>query len=134
MMTPPTERTAATSAATFSLSRPSEKFGTHSISLFAISDSPFRVQEGKARMDGKPDIGTIFPKRVQFTYPGPIVKWNRKGIVSQEGILFLCTSLLNLLNDEADNEGTDTPVIPMDLPSLEAFRMLFDLFSSKLDT
>lgn len=94
----------------------------------------YLVQEGKARMDGKPDIGTIFPKRVQFTYPGPIVKWNRKGIVSQEGILFLCTSLLNLLNDEADSGGADTPAIPMDLPALEAFRMLFDLFSSKLDT
>ena len=85
-------------------------------------------------MDEKPDIRTIFPKRVQFTYPGPIVKWDRKGIVSQDGILFLCTCLLNLIDDEANTGTVEAPSMPMNLPALEAFQMLFDLFSSKFDT
>jgi hypothetical protein len=93
----------------------------------------FLVREGKARMDRKPDIRTVFPKRVQFIYPGPIVNWNHKGVISQDGILFLCTCLLNMIEDGAKTEAADTGSMPLNLPALEAFRMLFDLLSPEFD-
>lgn len=94
----------------------------------------FLIQEGKARTDHKPEIRTAFPRRVQFAYPGPAVNWDRKGIISQDGILYLCTCLLNMIDDEADIEAADAGSLSLNIPALEAFRILFDLFSSKLDT
>ena len=86
-------------------------------------------QEGIARMEDKPDIHTIFPKRVQLRYPGPVADWSRKGIVSQADTLFLCSSLLSILEDTV--QDTETPAMELDLPALETLRLLFELFHPK---
>ena len=81
------------------------------------------TQEGGASQGIKPEIRTIFPKRIQIRYPGPVVDWSRKGIISQADTLFLCGSLLNILEDEPE-----TPSRKLNLPVLETLGMLFDLF------
>jgi len=85
------------------------------------------VRECRISMENKPSIHTIFPKRIYLEYPGTEINWNRKGIVSQKGVFFLCASMLSLLDTEIIKTDA-APDLQIDLPALETLKMLFDLF------
>lgn len=99
---------------------------THSKEISRLLKWIFLSQDGKARADKKPVIGTIFPKRLQFRFPGPTIDWSRKGIISQADTLYLCSTLLSLLDGRSRSQD-DNSSVDLDLPALEAFRMLMEL-------
>jgi hypothetical protein len=87
----------------------------------------YLAHEGKAKRKDKPHIRTVFPKRIYLSYPYQDIDWNRKGIVSQFGIFYLCSSLLSLI----DREDTDFQYnigMSMDIPAMEAIKALLDIF------
>jgi hypothetical protein len=100
---------------------------THNREIGRLLKWIFLSQEGKARTEKKPIIGTVFPKRVQFRFPGPSIDWSRKGIISQADTLYLCSTLLSLLDETSSQE--DNISLDLDLPALEALKMLFELFT-----
>ncbi|MDD4680373.1 MAG: hypothetical protein PHP79_05725 [Clostridia bacterium] len=57
--------------------------------------------ECKIKTDTKPVIRTLFPKRIRLSCPGPEISWNRKGITNQADIFFLCSTLLDFLDEES---------------------------------
>ena len=87
-------------------------------------------RECKLPAESKPVINTIFPKRIYMKYPAADISWNRKGIISQMEVFFLCASMLSLLakNDTVSNAAS---VQGMDLPALEALKALFEYFLNR---
>jgi hypothetical protein len=85
--------------------------------------------ECKAVNKDKPDIRTLFPKRVHLRYPGPEISWDRKAIINQADIFFLCSSLLNFL-DEKSLEHTNNN---FELPVLNTLGILYDLLNFSND-
>ncbi len=86
----------------------------------------FLYREGKAQIKDKPYVRTVFPKRVRLMYPRLEVDWDRKGIVNQGDIFFLCSSLLSLLDEES--RFSPAAGIKLDISSLRSLKALFDFF------
>jgi hypothetical protein len=85
---------------------------------------------GKIRRKDKPLIRTVFPKRVRFSFSHQEIDWSRKGVISQAGVFFLCTSLLSLISEKDINHKKDIE-INIDIPTMEAVRALLELFVSQ---
>lgn len=50
----------------------------------------------------QPGFNTVFPKRIYITTSNQDFNWNRKGIIDQTGVFFLCSALLSLINNRSD--------------------------------
>ena len=61
--------------------------------------------ECKVGVGNTPSICTLFPKRIRLRYPGPEISWNRKAITNQADIFFLCSTLLDFLNEDSTQEN-----------------------------
>ncbi|NLB42419.1 MAG: hypothetical protein GX815_09185 [Clostridiales bacterium] len=84
--------------------------------------------ECKVGIENKPPIRTLFPKRIRLCYPGPKISWDRKAITNQADIFFLCSTLLDFL----DEDSTETQKLSdsnIELPVLNTLSMLFDLLN-----
>ncbi len=83
-------------------------------------------REGRVSMKERPVVLTLFPKRLQLHYPGPVPDWSRKNIINQEELLFLCHSLLSIPETSAQEKAASS--MKLDLPALETLRSLMELF------
>ena len=83
--------------------------------------------ECKVSIENKPSIRTLFPKRIRLSYPGPEISWDRKAITNQADIFFLCSTLLDFLDEDSalTHENSDN----FKLPALNTLSMLFDLLN-----
>ena len=85
-------------------------------------------REGRVSMKEKPVVLTLFPKRLQLRYPGPVPDWSRKNIINQAELLFLCHSLLSIPETNAQEKAAFS--MKLDSPALEALRSLMELLRS----
>lgn len=83
--------------------------------------------ECKVGVGNKPSIRTLFPKRIRLRYPGPEISWNRKAITNQADIFFLCSTLLDFLNEDSTQEHKHSD--NFEPPALNTLSMLFDLLN-----
>ena len=84
--------------------------------------------ECKVGIENKPSIRTLFPKRICLRYPGPEISWDRKAITNQADIFFLCSTLLDFLNEDFTHTNKDSNS-NTELPALNTLSMLFDLLN-----
>jgi hypothetical protein len=90
----------------------------------------FLRHEGKAVIERKPVIRTSLPKYVYFRYPNAEINWNRKGIVNQMDIFYLCTVLLSFLDEKSPGSEENYVHYPK-MSEIDSLEMLLRILLNK---
>jgi hypothetical protein len=82
--------------------------------------------EGIIQKKDKPSIRTIFPKRIHLSNHHAGIAWNRNGLINQADILYLCCSMISLI-DKNDTNDLYPGNLKIDIPTMESLKVLYEL-------
>jgi hypothetical protein len=82
--------------------------------------------KGSYKKKDKPSIRTIFPKRIHLSNHHAGIAWNRNGLINQADILYLCCSMISLI-DKNDTDDLYPGNLKIDIPTMESLKVLYEL-------